>query len=217
MIKVILVDDHQLVRDGIKALLAGMEGIEVTGEASSGTEMLALLNSNAPDVALLDISLPDISGIDLCRKIIAQYPEIKVLFLSMYTTEDYIFNAIKAGAKGYLPKNISRNELFNAVKEVSAGNEYYSETISNIILKSYIRKAKTPDDELQDSGELLSKRETEVLRCFAEGLSNPQIAEKLFISTRTVESHKNHIMQKLNLKTQVELLKYAIKNGFTGI
>jgi two-component system response regulator NreC len=135
----------------------------------------------------------------------------------MYTTEDYIFNAIKAGAKGYLPKNISRNELFNAVKEVSAGNEYYSETISNIILKSYIRKAKTPDDELQDLGELLSKRETEVLRCFAEGLSNPQIAEKLFISTRTVESHKNHIMQKLNLKTQVELLKYAIKNGFTGI
>lgn len=217
MIKVILVDDHQLVRDGIKALLAGMEGIEVTGEASSGNEMLALLNGNTPDVALLDISLPDISGIDLCRKIIAQYPEIKVLFLSMYTTEDYIFNAIKAGAKGYLPKNISRNELFNAVKEVSAGNEYYSETISNIILKSYIRKAKTPDDELQDSGELLSKRETEVLRCFAEGLSNPQIAEKLFISTRTVESHKNHIMQKLNLKTQVELLKYAIKNGFTGI
>lgn len=217
MIKVILVDDHQLVRDGIKALLAGMEGIEVTGEASSGNEMLALLNINTPDVALLDISLPDISGIDLCRKIIAQYPEIKVLFLSMYTTEDYIFNAIKAGAKGYLPKNISRNELFNAVKEVSAGNEYYSETISNIILKSYIRKAKTPDDELQDSGELLSKRETEVLRCFAEGLSNPQIAEKLFISTRTVESHKNHIMQKLNLKTQVELLKYAIKNGFTGI
>lgn len=217
MIKVILVDDHQLVRDGIKALLAGMEGIEVTGEASSGNEMLALLNSNTPDVALLDISLPDISGIDLCRKIISQYPEIKVLFLSMYTTEDYIFNAIKAGAKGYLPKNISRNELFNAVKEVSAGNEYYSETISNIILKSYIRKAKTPDDELQDSGELLSKRETEVLRCFAEGLSNPQIAEKLFISTRTVESHKNHIMQKLNLKTQVELLKYAIKNGFTGI
>lgn len=217
MIKVILVDDHQLVRDGIKALLAGMEGIEVTGEASSGNEMLALLNSNTPDVALLDISLPDISGIDLCRKIISQYPEIKVLFLSMYTTEDYIFNAIKAGAKGYLPKNISRNELFNAVKEVSAGNEYYSETISNIILKSYIRKAKTPDNELQDSGELLSKRETEVLRCFAEGLSNPQIAEKLFISTRTVESHKNHIMQKLNLKTQVELLKYAIKNGFTGI
>lgn len=217
MIKVILVDDHQLVRDGIKALLAGMEGIEVIGEASSGAEMLALLNSNIPDVALLDISLPDISGIDLCRKIIAQYPEIKVLFLSMYTTEDYIFNAIKAGAKGYLPKNISRNELFNAVKEVSAGNEYYSETISNIILKSYIRKAKTPDDKLQDPGELLSKRETEVLRCFAEGLSNPQIAEKLFISTRTVESHKNHIMQKLNLKTQVELLKYAIKNGFTGI
>jgi DNA-binding NarL/FixJ family response regulator len=217
MIKVILVDDHQLVRDGIKALLAGMEGIEVIGEASSGAEMLALLISNTPDVALLDISLPDISGIDLCRKIIAQYPEIKVLFLSMYTTEDYIFNAIKAGAKGYLPKNISRNELFNAVKEVSAGNEYYSETISNIILKSYIRKAKTPDDELQDPGELLSKRETEVLRCFAEGLSNPQIAEKLFISTRTVESHKNHIMQKLNLKTQVELLKYAIKNGFTGI
>lgn len=217
MIKVIIVDDHLLVRDGIKALMSDMTEIEVTGEASNGNEMLQILENTRPDVALLDISLPDFSGIELCGKILSKFPDIKVLFLSMYTTEDYIFNAIKAGAKGYLPKNISRNELYKAIKEVSQGNEYFSETISNIILKSYIKKAKSDETDDHETDELLSKRELEVLRCFAEGLSNPQTAEKLFISIRTVESHKNHIMQKLNLKTPIDLLKFAIKNGIVGI
>ncbi|NTW24585.1 MAG: response regulator transcription factor [Lentimicrobium sp.] len=212
MIKVILVDDHTIVRDGIKALLAGQEDIVIIGEASNGLDLLSMLKSGHPGVILLDISLPDYSGIELCEIIRHEYPTIHVLFLSMYTSEEYIFNAIKAGAQGYLPKNISQAELLLAIRTVSQGSEYFSESISNVILKSYIKKAKDREPENLNPENSLSKRELEILKLFAEGIPNPQIAEKLFISTRTVESHKNHIMQKLNLKSTVDLVKFAIKH-----
>jgi DNA-binding NarL/FixJ family response regulator len=212
MIKVILVDDHTIVRDGIKALLAGQEDIVIIGEASNGLDLLSLLKSGDPGVILLDISLPDYSGIELCEIIRREHPAIQVLFLSMYTSEEYIFNAIKAGAQGYLPKNISQAELLLAIRTVSQGSEYFSESISNVILKSYIKKAKDREPENLNPENSLSKRELEILKLFAEGIPNPQIAEKLFISTRTVESHKNHIMQKLNLKSTVDLVKFAIKH-----
>jgi two-component system response regulator NreC len=133
----------------------------------------------------------------------------------MYTNEDFVFNAIKAGAKGYLPKNTTRKELFEAVNTIYNGEEYFSESISNIILKSYIKKAKT--DENNEKKEALSIREIEILRLFAQGTTNQEIADKLFISIRTVESHKNHIMQKLALKTTVDLIKFAIKNKIVEI
>ena len=217
MTNIILVDDHMLVRDGIKALLSDNSDICILGEASNGKELLNMLKSSKPHMLLLDISLPDYSGIELCEIIRNEYPEINVLFLSMYTSEDYIFNSIKAGAKGYLPKNISRAELLTAIARVSEGKEYFSESISNIILKSYIKKAKESEPENHITEEDLSKRELEVLKLFAEGCSNPQIAQKLFISTRTVESHKNHVMQKLNLKSPVDLIKFAIKNHIIDI
>ena len=212
MIKVILVDDHTIVRDGIKALIAGQEDIIIIGEASSGRDLLSLLKSGQPEIILLDISLPDYSGIELCEIIKRDYSNIQVLFLSMYTSEEYIFNAIKAGAQGYLPKNISQSELLLAIRTVSQGNEYFSDSISNVILKSYIKKAKDKEPENLNPENSLSKREIEILKLFAEGNSNPQIAGKLFISTRTVESHKNHIMQKLSLKSTVDLVKFAIKH-----
>jgi len=212
MIKVFLVDDHTIVRDGIKALLADQNEISIVGEASNGNDFLSLLKSTNVDLILLDISLPDYSGIELCEIVRKEYPGIQILFLSMYTTEEYIFNAIKAGAQGYLPKNISQSELQLAIRTVSQGNEYFSESISNIILKSYIKKAKDKEPETLNPENSLSKRELEVLKLFAEGFSNPHISEKLFISTRTVESHKNHIMQKLNLKSAVDLVKFAIRN-----
>ncbi len=212
MIKVILVDDHTIVRDGIKALIAGQEDIIIIGEASSGRDLLSLLKSGQPEIILLDISLPDYSGIELCEIIKRDYSNIQVLFLSMYTSEEYIFNAIKAGAQGYLPKNISQSELLLAIRTVSQGNEYFSDSISNVILKSYIKKAKDKESENLNPENSLSKREIEILKLFAEGNSNPQIAGKLFISTRTVESHKNHIMQKLSLKSTVDLVKFAIKH-----
>lgn len=214
-IKVILVDDHAIVRDGIKALISTDE-IVVINEASSAKDFFSMLKIEQPNVAVLDISLPDISGIEITKRLSDEYPEIKVIILSMHLNEDFIFNAVKAGAMSYLPKNTNPKELINAIHEVAAGNDYFSEQVSNIILKSYIKKAKTNDDEkLTESA--LSKRELEILKLFVEGKSNKEIADMLFISCRTVESHKNHIMQKLELKSTVELIKFAIKNNIIEI
>lgn len=217
MIKVMLADDHQIVRDGIRMLIEDMEGIRVIDEAGSAREMLAILKAKTPDMVIIDISMPEMSGIELTDYLSEHYPKIKVLILSMYTSEDFVFNSIKAGASGYLPKNTTKKELNTAILEIMKGGEYFSESISNVILKSYIKKAKT-DLEPEEKGlNMLSTREQEVLKLFSDGKSNKEIAENLFISTRTVESHKNHIMQKLELKTTVDLVKFAIKTGILEI
>ncbi|MEZ5081941.1 MAG: response regulator transcription factor [Bacteroidales bacterium] len=214
-IKVILVDDHAIVRDGIKSLIS-VEEIEVINEASSAAEFFCLLKTEQPDIAILDISLPDISGIEITKKLSAEFPAIKVIILSMHLNEDFIFNAVKAGAMAYLPKNTNRKELITAILKVAEGEDYFTEPVSNIILKSYIKKAKSNhENELRENA--LSKRELEILKLFAEGKSNKEIADLLFISCRTVESHKNHIMQKLELKSTVELIKFAIKNNIIEI
>ena len=215
-IKVILVDDHRIVRDGIKSILNSTNNIEVIGEASDYEEFSEKLNSLVPDIVMLDISLPGLSGIEITQIIQEKHPAIKVIILSMYTDDDFIYNALKAGAKSYLPKNTNRHELIEAVEIVYQGGEYFNEFISNIILKSYIKKAKAESTD-EDKQALLTNREKEVLTLFAEGLSNQEIAEKLFISIRTVESHKNHIMQKFKLKSVVDLVKYAIRSGIIKI
>ncbi|MEI6697230.1 MAG: response regulator transcription factor [Bacteroidota bacterium] len=216
-IKIMLIDDHQIVRDGIKVLLESLENVKVIGEASNVAELLEKLKYAQPDIIVTDISMPDISGIELTKIINGdkKYQGIKILILSMYTNEDFVFNAIKAGARGYLPKNTTRKELFEAVNTIYNGNEYFSESISNIILKSYIKKVKSVENG--EKKETLSIRETEIVRLFAQGFGNQKIADKLFISIRTVESHKNHIMHKLALKTTVDLIKFAIKNNIVEI
>jgi len=215
-IKVILTEDHQILREGIKALLASAE-IKIVGEASTAAELWALLEKNTPDIIIMDISLPDGSGIELTKQILAKFPKIRVLILSMFTDESFINQAIKAGAKGYMHKNTTREELLLAISTVYAGHDFYSENVSKIILKSYINKAKMKTEEVTNPLEILTRREVEILKMFAEGFINKEIADKLFISIRTVESHKNHIMQKLNLKTQVELVKYAIRHNIINI
>ena len=217
MIDVILVDDHQIVRDGIRLLIEGMENIRVIDEAGNAEVMLAILKTKKPDLAIIDISLPGMSGIDLAKYISTNYPEVKILMLSMYTNEEFVFNSLRSGASGYLPKNTTRKELNNAINVISEGKEYFSESISNIILKSYIKKAQSKNEEDEKELSKLSDREQEVLKMFSEGKSNKEIADELFISTRTVESHKNHIMQKLGLKTTVDLIKFAIRNGILEI
>ncbi len=212
-IKVMLVDDHDIVRDGIRALVES-DKIAVIGEAASSCDFFTLLKKDQPDVAILDISLPDKSGIEITKDLTIQYPKIKVIILSMHLNEDFIFNAVKAGAKAYLPKNTNKKELTEALLKVAEGEEYFAEPVSNIILKSYIKKAQNdPDREHRE----LSNREIEILTLFAEGKSNKEIADMLFISCRTVESHKNHIMHKLGLKSTVDLIKFAIKNHLIEI
>lgn len=212
-IKLILVDDHQLVRTGIANLLSGEASFEIIGEASESREMFDLLRQLQPDIAVLDIALPGMSGIEITKKLHNDYPGIRILILSMHTSEEFIFNAINSGARGYLPKNTSRRELIEAIYAIHRGEEYFAESISNVILKSYIKKAKSNSSDDENKENLLSKRELEVLKLFAEGMTNQEIADKLFISIRTVESHKNHIMARLELKTTVDLVKFAIRNN----
>jgi DNA-binding NarL/FixJ family response regulator len=212
-IKIILVDDHLLVRTGIANLLSGEPGFEIIGEAADAREFFELLKQNQPDIAILDIALPGMSGIDITKKLHNDFPGIRILILSMHTSEEFIFNAINSGARGYLPKNTSRKELVEAVYAIQRGEEYFAESISNVILKSYIKKVKSNSHDEENNENLLSKREIEVLKLFAEGMTNQEIADKLFISIRTVESHKNHIMARLELKTTVDLVKFAIRNN----
>jgi len=207
-----LVDDHRLVRDGIKALLSHTVDLEIVGEASDGIELFEKLPSLRPDIVIMDISLPGRSGIEITKQICQEYPEIKVLILSMYNSEDFIFNSIKAGAKGYLPKNITRNELLEAIYAIESGEEFFSESVSKIMVKSYVKRATDAEKVQEKPDEILTSRELEILKLYAEGFINKEIGDKLDISIRTVETHKNHIMRKLGLKSTVEMVKFAIRN-----
>jgi DNA-binding NarL/FixJ family response regulator len=216
-IKIILVDDHQLVRDGIKALLSHNDDIMIIGEASDGKELFAMLETLAPDILIMDISLPGMSGIEITKTICIDRPEIKVLILSMYNNDEFIFNSLKAGAKGYLPKTTSRKEMLEAIYAINSGEVFFGESISKIMLKSYVKRA-TDDEKQEDKpSEQLTAREIEVMKLYVEGMINKEISDKLDISIRTVETHKNHIMRKLGLRSTVEMVKYAIKNKIAEI
>ena len=216
-IKIILVDDHKLVRDGIKALLTGVPDIDIIGEAGSATELFRELESRKPDLLIMDISLPEISGIEITKKIGIEFPGINVLILSMYTNEEFIINSLKAGARGYLPKNTSREELLEAIHAIHKGDEFFGESISKVMLKSFVKRATNEDQPAEKPHEILTGREIEILKLYVEGLINKEISDKLDISIRTVETHKNHIMRKLGLKSTVELVKFAIRNKIAEI
>jgi DNA-binding NarL/FixJ family response regulator len=215
--RIILIDDHQLVRDGIKALLTGIPDISIVGEASGSEELFDKMETLKPDLLIMDISLPGLSGIEITRKVSSEYPDVQVLILSMYTNEEFIINALNAGARGYLPKNTSREELVSAIHSLVKGEEFYGESISRIMLKSYVKQATTADREKKDPSVPLTIREIEILKLYVEGLINKEISDRLDISIRTVETHKNHIMRKLGLKSTVELVKYAIRNKIAEI
>ncbi len=207
-IKVIVVDDHKLVTDCISLFLRDSENISVIGVAHSGNDALELLKKEEPHVVLLDISMPDMTGIEATSIIKKKHPSINVLILSMHSDYNNISDSIDAGADGYVPKDVASKELAEAINAVYNGNNYFHKSISEEIVKNYANKKKKASEVLPQ----LTKRELEVLKLFAEGYSNNEIAEKLFLSVRTVESHKNHILQKTKIKNSVELVKFAIKN-----
>ena len=212
-IKIILVDDHQMFRDGVKSVLDDEENIEIIGEVGAAKELYDLLKSDSPDLIITDISMPDISGIEIAKYVSENYPGIKILILSMHSNEEFITKALSVGANGYLPKDTSMSELLEAINAIYKGDNYFNKNISDTILKSIINKSKQENLEQNT----LTKREKEVIKLVVEGLTNKEIADKLFISIRTVDSHKNNIMQKLNLKSSVELVKYAIKNNLADL
>lgn len=206
-IKVFIVDDHKIIRDGIFLLLIGASEIRPVGEAENGKELFEKIENTIPDVLLLDISLPGMSGIEISKKIAEEYPSIKVLILSRNTDKNTILAAIKVGVCGFLSKDTSKEELANAIKLVSEGKNYFGTNISKTVFNSLVKNTNSIKDVVA-----LTERETEVAIYISDGLSYKEIASKMAISTRTVESHRNHILSKLHLKTNIDLVKYVIKN-----
>ena len=208
-IKVLIVDDHHLVRAGIAALLDNQADIEVVGEAGDGFEALEKVKALSPQVVLMDISMPKMNGFEATRRITRGYPTVKVLILTQYEQEEYIKRVMQSGASGYVLKNSVADELLQAIRTVNAGEQFFTPLISKSIIESYIKQA-TGQISHRSSAEL-TPREREILQLIAEGVTNQQIANKLFISVRTVEFHRANIMAKLGVHDVAGLVKYAIQ------
>jgi DNA-binding NarL/FixJ family response regulator len=208
-IKIVLVDDHKMFRDGIKSVLSDEINIDICGESGDFEEAIIHIKNKNPNIVITDITLPGKSGIELCKTINTQFPNVKVLILSMHKDSEFIMNCLKNGAMGYLPKDTGHEELIFAINKIQQGEIYFNHEISQNIIKEY--KANENIDKLEPQA-ILSKRELEILKLYAEGFTNSEIAQSLYISVRTVESHKTHILQKLNLKSNVDLIKIAIKH-----
>jgi DNA-binding NarL/FixJ family response regulator len=211
IIRVLIVDDHQIIRDGVKALLNKVEGIKIVNEASNGVEALNILkaDSSTLDVVLMDIGMPGMDGITATKKITDEFPEIKVLALSMHDDESHIINMLQNGASGYVLKTIGKQELISAIKRVEAGQSYFTKEASAALLGYLSKKESTKRGAPSNK---LTKREIEILDLIANEYTNNQIAEKLYISPRTVDTHRRNLLQKLNAKNTAGLVKYAMSH-----
>jgi DNA-binding NarL/FixJ family response regulator len=209
-IKIILVDDHKIFLDGLIALLNNVNNIEIVGTVTSGEQLIELINLISCDVIITDITMNGMSGIELTKLLSKNYPQLKVLILSMHSNEEFVLNAVKSGAAGYLPKDVSFEELVEAINKIANGDQYFYKDISENFFINYINRFKNEQKLLED--EELTQREIEVLKLLAIGLSNKEIADKLFISIKTVDTHRSHIMQKLHLKNSAEIVLFAIRN-----
>jgi DNA-binding NarL/FixJ family response regulator len=199
--KIVIADDHPLIRQGLRKVLEGAEGIAVAGEADDGVELMEMLTRSLPDLVVLDISMPEMRGIDALREIKSQYPDVKVLILTMH--KEYLSQALAAGADGYLLKEEADRELLRAIQSIQKGKMYMSPRLAGEHRERRARSAET-----------LTPREKEILKLVAEGKSNREIADILLISVRTVESHRAFLIRKLNLKKTADLVRYAMEKGF---
>ncbi len=213
MIKLLICDDHVVVRSGLAMLLNGRNEIEVIGEASEGDEAIAMSQWLKPDVVLMDLSMPHgKDGMTATEELKKLMPDISILILTMHDDDEYLFRAIQVGASGYILKNAPHEELVSAIQSVAGGNAYLYPTATKRLMSEYIEQMKNGADGAANH-DILSERESEVLSWLAKGYSNKEIAESLFISVKTVETHKSKLMEKLGLKTRPELIKYAHKKG----
>jgi two-component system, NarL family, response regulator NreC len=210
-IRVLLADDHKLIRTGLRLILEQVPGFAVAGEASDGREAVALAESLHPDVVVMDIGMPNLNGIEAARQIKERSPGANIVMVSMHSDEGYVLRALKAGARGYLLKDSADSDLVAAIRAVHEGKSFFSPAVSKVLLEDYMRKLQRKG--VDDSYDLLSPREREVLQLIAEGKSNKDIANLLSLSTYTVETHRANIMQKLNLKGVPELILYAVRKG----
>lgn len=213
-IKLHIVEDHKIVRDGIRAMLLGIKDVKLTGESTNGKSFIDELENLSVDIVILDIGLPDISGIKIAEIISKKSPGLKVIILSANADEENINSAVNYGVAGFLSKDASKEEFLEAVRTVYSGEQFFSDSISKILYDSYINIIK--EKQLPDK-KALTNRETEVIKLISDGYSYKEIAKKLNISARTVETHRNNILEKLELKNNIEIVKYAIKSNLVGI
>jgi len=206
-IKLVLADDHQLIREGFRALLGNNERFDIVGEAEDGVQLVEMVRRLRPELILADIHMPNLSGLDALKQLIAEFPQIKFIVLTMHEEREYVLNAIRLGASGYLMKNVERKELEKAILTVYEGGKYFSAEVANILAETVSRPAADP--EISE----ISPREKEVLNLVAQGLSTKLVADRLGISTRTVESHRINMLKKMKVGNTAELVRKAIESG----
>lgn len=221
-IRVMLVDDHDVVRTGLRTFLQTQDGLQVVAEAGGGQEALKLAHQYLPDVVIMDITMPEMDGLEATRQIKELCPECKVLALTVHADKQYFFQMLAAGAEGYVTKQVAADELVGAIRSVAAGNVYLQPALAAWLLEDYRRLlsrggaipgAHGEEGEHQNRLENLSRRELQVIECVAQGLTNTQIGEALGISPKTVARHRERIMDKLNMHSSAELVRFAIRNG----
>jgi two-component system, NarL family, response regulator NreC len=210
-IRILIADDHTLFRKGLRLLLENQPGFEVLADAADGRAAVALAEQFSPDVVVMDVAMPVLNGIEAARQISSKSARTAVVFVSMHSDESYVLKALKSGARGYLLKDSAEQDLINAVVAVSEGKAFFSPAISKMLMEDYIRQMQ--GRQVEDSYELLSTREREILQLLAEGRNNKEIASLLNLSLYTVETHRSNILQKLNLHSQAELILYAVRKG----
>jgi DNA-binding NarL/FixJ family response regulator len=211
-VRVLLADDHALVRAGIRALLEGLEGVAVVAEAGNGGEVLELARKHRPDVVLLDISMPGIGGLEASTQLKQELPEVRVVMLSMHANEEYVLQALRAGAVGYMLKDSATAELELALQAVMQGETYLSPPISKQVVEGYVQRVGAE----QPAADHLTPRQRQVLQLIAEGLSTKEIAYRLELSVKTVETHRAQLMERLQIRDIAGLVKYAIRNGLVS-
>ena len=210
-IRILLADDHTIVRDGLRALLEKQPDMTVSGEASDGREAVQFAEENAPDIVVMDIAMPNMNGIEATRRIVAMRPATGVVILSMHQDESYVLRSLKAGARGYLLKDSVRGDVVEAIRSVAQGRSFLTRKVSRLMQEDYIRQMERRG--VEDSYDLLTDREREILQLVAEGRTNKEVANVLNIGLTTVETHRTHILQKLGLHSVPELILYAVRKG----
>ncbi len=215
MIRVLIADDHAVLRDGIRSLLESYEDLDVVGEASNGREAVRLVGELKPDVVLMDVAMPEMDGLEATRLILAAYPASRVLVLTQHDNQEYVFPLLEAGASGYLLKKVRGSELVSAIRAVHEGGSFLSPSVAKAVIERSIQRRRPLEEEGDEAR--LTEREKEVLKLVAEGLSNQEIADQLGLSIKTVMGHRANLMDKLNIHSRVELVKYAIRAGLIEI
>ena len=210
-IRLLLVDDHAVVRSGLRMLLGSEGDVEIAGEAGTAAEAIEAAGLVMPDVILMDIGLPDLSGIDATREIKKRFPKVAIVALTIHEDQEYFFKMLEAGASGYVPKRAAPEELLTAIRAAATGQVYLYPSLAKLLVKDYLSQDHPTEEKLKLDG--LTDREREVLTYLAEGANNDEIAASLVISPKTVERHRENIMHKLNLHSRVELVRYAIRKG----